>query len=121
MLCLSDNQTRGRSKIFFRRGCTRLLPNFNTNKPNSFFLQNTSCIRKPQVISGAGVRAPCTLPLDPPLQTMAFEDQSTIPKATCIEIGVYHFVMRLLSRHSKTPPSSAPVLFHFSLSMADKL
>ena len=30
------------------------------------FLQNTSCIRKPQVISG-GVRTPCTLPLDPPL------------------------------------------------------
>ena len=25
-----------------------------------FFLQNTSCIRKPQVISG-GVRTPCTL------------------------------------------------------------
>ena len=32
-----------------------------------FFLQNTSCIRKPQVISGGGVRTPCTLPLDPPL------------------------------------------------------
>ena len=31
-----------------------------------FFLQNTSSIRKPQVISG-GVRTPCTLPLDPPL------------------------------------------------------
>ena len=31
-----------------------------------FFLQNTSCIRKPQVISG-GVRTPCILPLDPPL------------------------------------------------------
>ena len=31
-----------------------------------FFLQNTSCIRKPQVISG-GVRTPFTLPLDPPL------------------------------------------------------
>ena len=31
-----------------------------------FFLQNTSCIREPQVISG-GVRTPCTLPLDPPL------------------------------------------------------
>ena len=29
---------------------------------------NTSCIRKPQVISGGGgVRTPCTLPLDPPL------------------------------------------------------
>ena len=35
-----------------------------------FFLQNTSCIRKPQVISGregGGVRIPWTLPLDPPL------------------------------------------------------
>ena len=32
-----------------------------------FFLQNTSCIRKPQVISVGGVRTPCTLPLDPPL------------------------------------------------------
>ena len=33
-----------------------------------FFSQNTSCIRKPQVISGGrGVRTPCTLPLDPPL------------------------------------------------------
>ena len=32
-----------------------------------FFLQNTSCIRKPQVISSQGVRTPCTLPLDPPL------------------------------------------------------
>ena len=31
-----------------------------------FFSQNTSCIRKPQVISGR-VRTPCTLPLDPPL------------------------------------------------------
>ena len=30
-----------------------------------FFLQNTSCIRKPQVISG-GCAPPCTLPLDPP-------------------------------------------------------
>ena len=37
-----------------------------------FFLfgQNTSCIRKPQVILGrgeGGLRSPCTLPLDPPL------------------------------------------------------
>ena len=32
-----------------------------------FFLQNTSCIRKPQVIQGGGMRTPCTLPLDPPL------------------------------------------------------
>ena len=32
-----------------------------------FFGQNTSCIRKPQIISGWGVRTPRTLPLDPPL------------------------------------------------------
>ena len=34
-----------------------------------FFLQNTSCIRKPQVISGGGggLCTPCTLPLDSPL------------------------------------------------------
>ena len=60
----------GGSRIFVRRGCTRLLLYFNTNKPHSFFfLQNTNCIRKPQVISGegGGVRTPCTLPLDPPL------------------------------------------------------
>ena len=43
--------------FFFRRGYTRLLLYFNTNKPHSFFfLQNTSCIRKLQVI-----------PLDSPL------------------------------------------------------
>ena len=49
----------------------RLLLYFNTNKPHScfFFLQNTSCIRKPQVISG-GVRTSCTLPLDPPLPSV---------------------------------------------------
>ena len=59
----------GRIQDFFRRGCTCLLLYFNTNKLHSFFLQNTSCIRKPQVISGGGgVRTPCTLPLDPPLR-----------------------------------------------------
>ena len=55
---------RGRSRIFFRRGCTPLLLYFNTNKPHSFFfLQNTSCIRKLQVISGGGGGAH---PLHPP-------------------------------------------------------
>ena len=58
---------QGRIQDFFRRGCSRLLLYFNTNKPHIFFLQNTSCIRKPQVISGGGVRTPCTLPLNPPL------------------------------------------------------
>ena len=37
-----------------------------------FFLQNTSCIRKPQVIlgGGGGWGGPCTLPLDPLLHKM---------------------------------------------------
>ena len=64
--------SRGGSRNFFRRGCTRLLLYFNTNKPHSFFFQNTSCIRKPQVISGVGggcaPPAP-SLPLDPPLNS----------------------------------------------------
>ena len=45
---------RGGSRIFFRTGCTRLLLYFNSNKQHSFFWQNTSCIRKPQVILGGG-------------------------------------------------------------------
>ena len=66
-------RNRGGSRIFFRRGCTRLLLCFNTNKSHSFFLQNTNCIRKPQVISGrggGGMRTPCTLPLDPLLRNI---------------------------------------------------
>ena len=47
---LNKQSYSGGSRIFFRRGCTCLLLYFNTNKPHSFFLQNTSCIRKPQVI-----------------------------------------------------------------------
>ena len=37
-------------------------------------IKNTSCIRKPQFISGGGegVRTPCTLPLDPPLRWADF-------------------------------------------------
>ena len=60
----SSLSSRGGSRDFFRRGCTCLLLYFNTNKPLLFFfLQNTSCIRKPhQVI-------PCTLPLDPLLSS----------------------------------------------------
>ena len=74
--------TRSGSRIFSRRGCTRLLLYFNTNKPHSFFLQNTSCIRKPQGISGGGgggVRTPCTLPLDPPLSTQVIA-QGYVPE-----------------------------------------
>ena len=70
-LQISRLHDRGGSRIFFRRGCTRFLLYFNTKKPHSlFFLQNTSCIRIPQVISG-GVRTPCTLSLDLPLHDHA--------------------------------------------------
>ena len=52
---------QGRIQDFFSRGCTRLLLYCNTNKPQGFFfLQNTSCIRKPQVIS-RGLRTPCKI------------------------------------------------------------
>ena len=43
-----------------------------------FFWQNTSCIRKPQVISGGGVHTPCTLPLDPPLRCRGSKPLSII-------------------------------------------
>ena len=45
---------RGGSRIFFRRGG---LVSCSTSTPINhifFFLQNTSCIRKPQLISGRG-------------------------------------------------------------------
>ena len=63
--------TSGADPGFFSRGGA--LVSCSTSTPINhivFFLQNTSCIRKPQVISeggGGGVRTPCTLPLDPPL------------------------------------------------------
>ena len=35
---------RGGSRIFFRRGCTRLLLYFNTNKPHSFFFRRIPAV-----------------------------------------------------------------------------
>ena len=60
----------GGSRIFFFGGGA--IVSCSTSTPIDhivFFLQNTSCIRKPPVISkeGGGGRTPCTLPLDPPL------------------------------------------------------
>ena len=54
---------RGADPVFFLGGGALVSCSTSTST-----LQNTSCIRKPQVISGGGgVRTPCTLPLDPPL------------------------------------------------------
>ena len=73
--------SRGGSRFFVRRGCTRLLLYFKTNKPLIvyIFLQNLSCIRKPQVISGT--RTPCTLPVDPPLYSKS--ENFRIQSDTC--------------------------------------
>ena len=61
---------RGGSRIFFRRGCTRLWLYFNNNKPHSFFLAEHQLYKKTagHLRGGGGVRTPCTLPLDPPLK-----------------------------------------------------
>ena len=60
---------RGGSRIFFRRGCIRLLPYFKTNKPHSFFFffRRILVVLENRRSSQGGVRTPCTLPLDPPL------------------------------------------------------
>ena len=71
------NDTSGADPGFFLGGGA--LVSCSTSTPINhivFFLENTSCIRKPRVISGegggVGVRTPCTLPLDPPLYIMLF-------------------------------------------------
>ena len=64
------NVQQGRIQDFFRRGCTRRLLYFNTNKPHSFFFGRIPVVLENCRSSqggGGGVRTPCTLPLDPPL------------------------------------------------------
>ena len=60
---------RGGSRIFFRRGCTRLLLYFNTNKPHifSFFCRIPVILENRRSSQGGGVRTLYTLPLDLPL------------------------------------------------------
>ena len=41
LFCCTCINVRGGSRIFFRRRCPRLLLYSNTNKPHSFFFQNT--------------------------------------------------------------------------------
>ena len=59
--------SQGRIQDFFRRGCTRLLLYFNTNKPHSFFFGRIPVVLENHRSSQVGVRTPCTLPLDSPL------------------------------------------------------
>ena len=46
---------RGGSRIFFRRGCTRLLLYFKTNKPHSFFFNLWVRASVPRVIAGTEI------------------------------------------------------------------
>ena len=62
----SASNTRGGSRIFFRRGYTRLFLYFNTNKPQ-FFCRIPVVLEIAGHLREGGVRIPCTLPLDPPL------------------------------------------------------
>ena len=66
---LKESSTTGADLGFFLGGGALVSRSTSTPiKHIVFFLQNTSCIRKPQVISRGGrVRTPCTLTLDPPL------------------------------------------------------
>ena len=45
---------RGGSRIYFRRGCTRLLLYFNTNKPHSFFCRITVVLENRRSSQGGG-------------------------------------------------------------------
>ena len=95
---------RGGSRIFLRRGCTRLLLYFNTNKPHSFFLQNTSCIRKPQVISegGGGVGHP----LHPPPRSAP--DMYWVFDFACLNIAIF---CNHEKRQIKDPRNKVPIRY----------
>ena len=67
----STDKVQNRADLgFFLGGGALVSCSTSTPINHIFFWQNTSCIRKPQVISTGGVRTPCTLPLDPPLQNL---------------------------------------------------
>ena len=77
--------------FFFRRGCTRLLLYFNTNKPHSFFFRRIPVVLENRRSSwggggggGAPPRTPCTLPLDPPL---SFD--LPIPSRSLLPVGAW--------------------------------
>ena len=92
--CSSEWSSRGGSRIFFRRGCTRLLLYFNTNKPHSsFFFAEYQCIRKPQVILGRGAH-----PLHPPPRS------APVQRVPCFQKGTLNIVVSQNSSHLNSGP-----------------
>ena len=104
--------SRGGSRSFLGGGAlVSCFPSTPINQIYIYFLQNTSCIRKPLVISGGGgLRTPCTLPLDPSLLSIAIlfvffvginaiaaiasytgynQEDSVIMNASAIDRGLY--------------------------------
>ena len=75
---LLKSLVQGRIQDFFRRGCTRLLLYFNTNKPRSFFLFFFFCritvVLENRRSSHGGVRIPCTLHQICPCGALSFEN-----------------------------------------------
>ena len=53
---------RGGSRIFFRKGCTRLLLYFNTNKPHSFFFCRITVVLENRRSSQGGCAPPAPFP-----------------------------------------------------------
>ena len=75
---------RGESRIFFRRGCTRLLLYFSTRINHIVFFCRIPVVLENRKSSqgGGGGRTPCTLPLDPSLSHQGFV--TSILYSTCI-------------------------------------
>ena len=116
---------RGGSRIFFKRGCTRLLLYFNTNKPHSFcripvVLENRRSSRGgggggPPPPPPPPPHTPCTLPLDPPLHLPCLPSvyssifiylQHTCKKQICANpffLPVFNFLHRPVRENPSLP------------------
>ena len=84
--------------FFFRRGCSRLLPYFNTNKPHSFFLAEHQLYYKTAGHLGGGVHTPCTLPLDPPMKWYSLFEHFDLPFVTVLRV-IYCWLNCHLASH----------------------
>ena len=105
-------KSRGGSRIFFRRGCTRLLLYFNTNKPHSFFfLCRILVVLENRRPSQGGVRTPCTLPLDPPLKSHVAPPTMTVKGSSAYMGYIFHlFSLQVYQRERNHESSSLHAL-----------
>ena len=91
----SHHCTQGRIQDFFRRGCTRLLFYFNTNKPHSFFCRIPVVLENRRSSQGGGeVRTPCTLPLDPPLAPTLFPNSFSTGRPHPFHYVSFHYLQK---------------------------